>query len=366
MVHPTQPDLSDVRNFLLLQYPLALGTAIHATPLIAAIHAAIPDARVVAAASGFALEVLRGNPGLERLISTPSPLRELLPAANAIRKAKPFGRERYAVLLTTGNERSRITLAALLSGSPTRVGLTIVPELTREHLRYDPRISQIANNLRILEALGHGPSLLEQLQSNPSLLEPQVFPSADDTATAHLLLKEQGIDETKPIAVFITQTSPTQRKSWPEDRFRTVAETLHRDYAMQIVFAGTSTESPAIEALRSGLTFPTANVAGQTTLLELSAIMGLADIALTLDTGPMHLARAMRLPMVIIAPAWSPAVEWLPLGNPRARILKNADLPSAPVDYIIDEVSVTEVEHHLNELLQLYPPRTFTGRPTSS
>ncbi|HSY37197.1 MAG TPA: glycosyltransferase family 9 protein [Acidobacteriaceae bacterium] len=367
LLHPRQPDLADITNFLLLQYPLALGTAIHATPLIAAIHATIPGARVAAAASGFALEILRNNPGLQdqgiaRLIPTPTPLRELLPAANAIRRANPFGRERYAVLLTTGNERSRVILSALLAGAPTRVGYTLLPELAAAHLHFDPRLSQIANNLRILEALGHGPALLDQLQSNPNLIEPQVFPSPDDTATAHQLLREQGIDESKPIAVFITQTSPTQRKSWREDRFRAVAETLHRTHKMQIVFAGTAAESPAIEALRSGLTFPTATVAGQTSLLELSAILGLADIALTLDTGPMHLARAMRLPMVIIAPAWSPAVEWLPLNNPRARILKNLDLPTAPDDYLIDEVTVPEVEQHLNELLTLYPPRTFTHR----
>jgi len=255
-----------------------------------------------------------------------------------------------------------VILSALLAGAPTRVGFTLLPELAAAHLHFDPRLSQIANNLRIIEVLGHGPALLDQLQSNPSLIEPQVFPSADDVATARQLLHEQGIDESKPIAVFITQTSPTQRKSWREDRFRAVAETLHRTHNMQIVFAGTASESPAIEALRAGLSFHTATVAGQTSLLELSAILGLADIALTLDTGPMHLARAMRLPMVIIAPAWSPAVEWLPLNNPRARILKNADLPTAPSDYIIDEVTVPEVEQNLNELLALYPPRTFAYR----
>jgi ADP-heptose:LPS heptosyltransferase len=366
MVHPRQPDLADITNFLLLQYPQALGTSIHATPLIAAIHAAIPGARVSAAASGFALDILRNNPGLERVVATPSPLRELLPAANAIRRANVFGRERFAVLLTTGNERSRVILSALLAGSPTRAGFTLVPELAAAHLTFDPRLSQIANNLRILELLGHGPALLDQLQSNPSLIEPLVFPSTDDTATAHQLLHEQGIDESKPIAVFITQTSPTQRKSWREDRFRAVAETLHRTHNMQIVFAGTASEAAAIESLRSGLSFHTASVAGLTQLLELSALLGLADIALTLDTGPMHLARAMRLPMVIIAPAWSPAVEWLPLNNPRARILKNLDLPTAPDDYIIDEVTVPEVEQNLNELLTLYPPRTFTWRATSS
>jgi ADP-heptose:LPS heptosyltransferase len=366
MVHPRQPDLADITNFLLLQYPQALGTSIHATPLIAAIHAAIPGARVSAAASGFALDILRNNPGLERVVATPSPLRELLPAANAIRRANVFGRERFAVLLTTGNERSRVILSALLAGSPTRAGFTLVPELAAAHLTFDPRLSQIANNLRILELLGHGPALLDQLQSNPSLIEPLVFPSTDDTATAHQLLHEQGIDESKPIAVFITQTSPTQRKSWREDRFRAVAETLHRTHNMQIVFAGTASEAAAIESLRSGLSFHTASVAGLTQLLELSALLGLADIALTLDTGPMHLARAMRLPMVIIAPAWSPAVEWLPLNNPRARILKNLDLPTAPDDYIIDEVTVPEVEQNFNELLTLYPPRTFTWRATSS
>ena len=253
-------------------------------------------------------------------------------------------------------------LSALLAGAPTRVGFTLLPELAAAHLHFDPRLSQIANNLRIIEVLGHGPALLDQLQSNPSLIEPQVFPSADAVATARQLLHEQGIDESKPIAVFITQTSPTQRKSWREDRFRAVAETLHRTHNMQIVFAGTASESPAIEALRAGLSFHTATVAGQTSLLELSAILGLADIALTLDTGPMHLARAMHLPMVIIAPAWSPAVEWLPLNNPRARILKNLDLPTAPDDYLIDEVTVPEVEQNLNELLTLYPPRTFTHR----
>jgi ADP-heptose:LPS heptosyltransferase len=362
MVHTRPPELATIRNFLLLQYPLALGTAIHATPLIAALHAAMPDARVAAAASGFALEVLRGNPGLETLIATPSPLRELLPAANAIRHAKVFGREHYAVLLTTGNERSRTMLSAVLAGGVNRVGFTLMPELAMEPLQYDARISQIANNLRIVEALGHGAALLEQLERHPELLEPRVYPSAEDVATAHQLLSEQGVEERRPVAVFITQTSPTQRKSWRAERFCAVAEMLRREYGMQLVFAGTAAESPAIEALRAQISFPTASVAGRTSLLELAALLGMADVALTLDTGPMHLARAMRLPMVVIAPAWSPPVEWLPLGNPRARILKNADMDVAPPDYVIDEVSVAEVEANLRELLAIYPPRMFSWR----
>jgi len=127
---------------------------------------------------------------------------------------------------------------------------------------------------------------------------------------------------------------------------------------MQILFAGAPSESPAIDALRAPLSFATANIAGRASLLELAAIMARADIAITLDTGPLHLARAMHLPAIIIAPAWSPAVEWLPINNPRARILKNLTLDEATEDYIIDEVTVPEVEQAAHDLLAAYPPKS--------
>lgn len=362
VLSPKQPSLGEFRNFLLLQHPQALGTAIHITPLIPTLHASVPGARIAALAGGFAFDVLSGNPGLERLIATPSPLRDLRGAVRALRAANIFAGEPYAVLQTLGNERTLVTVSAMLGGARTRVGFSVLPALSTASLEFDPRFSQIANNLRLIEVLGHGEALHRALAEQPDLMEPQVFPSTEQTHRAQALLQEAGVDSSLPIAIFVTQTSPTQRKSWRAERFRVVAETLHRQYGMQIVFVGTAAESSAIEALRAGLSFSTTSVAGRTSLLELSALMGFADVALTLDTGPLHLLRAMRVPVVIIAPAWSPPVEWLPLGNPRARILKNADMPEATQDYIIDEVTVAEVEQNLHELLTLYPPRTFSWR----
>lgn len=362
ILSPAALPLSAYRNFLLLQHPSALGTAIHATPLIRALHAAIPGSHVAATASGFSLDILSGNPQLERLIPIPSPLSDWRGASKALRTARPFGDEAFVALQTQGNERTLVAAAAMFGGVHTRVGFSVEPRLSAAPLQIDPSVSLIANNLRIIAALGHGEALDNALANQPDLIEPVVFPSERHFHKAEALLLEQGIDLSRPITVFVTQTSVTQRKSWRPERFRAVAEMLYREYDAQIVFAGTSGEASAIDALRSPLPFATATVAGKTNLLELSALMALTDIALTLDTGPMHLARAVRLPMVIIAPAWSPPVEWLPLNNPRARILKNADFPAAPPDYIIDEVSVEEAEQNLRDLLTLYPPRTFTWR----
>jgi ADP-heptose:LPS heptosyltransferase len=341
-----------------VQHALALGPAIHSTPLIRALPVCVPGARVTTVASGFALEVLRGNPAIEQMSATPNPLTDLRCAVRAWRAAKLFAGEPYVALYPVANERTLLYVAGMFSGAHVRVGHAVLPELATASLPFDRSISLIGNNLQIIEALGHGSALREALSRDPELCEPQVFPSKADRVAAAELLTACGLDPAQPLAVFITQTSPTQRKSWRAERFQAVAEWLYARHGLQIVFAGTRSESAAIDEIRHGLSFPTANVAGRTSLLQLAALMGLADIAVTLDTGPMHLLRAMRVPMVVIAPAWSPAIEWLPLGNPRARILKNADLPTAPHDYIIDEVSVDEVKRGLDELLTIYPPRT--------
>jgi ADP-heptose:LPS heptosyltransferase len=343
---PRNGSLREIDNFLLLQYPSALGTAIHATPLIRALRHAVPQCRIVVAASGFALDVFRNNPGIDRLIETPNPLKDLNGSVKVLRRELPFDGTAFATLTSTGNERTRVAMQALLSGAAVRVGFTVVPKLYRSPLFFDKALSQIANNLRIVEALGH----------TPTHFEPEIFYREEDLAFARETLARAGVQSGQPVAVFVTQTSVTQRKSWRPKRFRAAAEFLISRYGAHILFVGTAAESAAIEELRASLSAPTTSVAGRTTLPQLAALMSLATVGLTLDTGPMHLGRAVGLPMVIIAPAWSPPIEWLPLSNNKFRILKNADIPvPPPSDYIIDEVSVDEVTSSLTDLLAQYP-----------
>ncbi len=353
--------LSEVKDFLLLQYPSALGTAVHATPLVSALRRAVPGCRIVVAASGMALEIFRHHPGVDALVETPNPLRDLKGAVLCLRSQTLFDGRPFATLTSTGNERTKIGLASVLSGASVRVGFTVAPGLFRVPLRFDPAKSQIANNLRIVEVFDKAevlqkPAAFEKAEGhNTHTAEPEVFFGEEDLAFARRLLVEHGVDLERPIAVLVTQTSVTQRKSWRPERFREVASFLRERFGAQIVFVGTQGERETIDALRAGLPFKTANVAGATNLLELTALLKLADVGLTLDTGTMHLGRAVGLPMVIVAPAWSPPIEWLPLHDPRYVILKNLDLASAPENYIIDEVSVGEVTSALERLLAMYP-----------
>jgi ADP-heptose:LPS heptosyltransferase len=337
---------------LLLQHSTALGAVVHATPLVAALKQAVPGCRIVVVASGMAVEIFRDNPYVEAVVKTPSPLKDLRGAAVELRRLNPLRGEAFATLTTVGNERTRVAISAVLAGAGNRLGFTVVPELYRAALEFDREISLIANNLRIVKALGHG------LPGRG--FEPQVFFGSQDLVFARRTLAEAGVAEGQPVAVFVTQTSVTQWKSWRPERFRAAAEFLHGRHGAHILFVGTAAEAAAIDAIRGGLSFRTTSVAGKTSLTELSALLSVCDVGLTLDTGTMHLGRAVGLPMVIIAPAWSPPVEWLPVGDARFRILKNLDMPMATPGYVIDEVSVDEVTAALADLLErrsrLIPP----------
>ena len=339
-------ELSSFRNFLLLQHARALGTVVHATPLIPALREAMSDCRIAVAASGFALEVLRNNPGIERLIETPSPLGDWMSAAQVLRRENPFRREDFVLVTPVGNDRTKIALQTLFAGAGARVGFTQVPALYRAAFEFDYTKSQIENNLSILPALGHP----------VRHFEPQMFFAAEDVDWVERMLVESGAQAGQVVAAFVTQTSVTQRKSWRKERFQAAAEFLIERYGAHIVFVGTESEAAAIDELRKGIPHVTSSFAGKTNLLQMAAVLSLCDVGLTLDTGTMHVGRMVGLPMAILAPAWSPPLEWLPLNNPRYRILKNAEMEVCPADYVIDEVSVDEVTGALHGLLQEFPP----------
>jgi heptosyltransferase-2 len=80
-------------------------------------------------------------------------------------------------------------------------------------------------------------------------------------------------------------------KQWPVERFAVVAR-WWRDRGGRVAVVGTAKERAAGEAIRSDL--PEAlNLAGQTSLRELMAVLSVCGLAVTNDSGAMHLGAAV-------------------------------------------------------------------------
>ena len=342
---PGTTPLNTIRNFVIFQHATALGSVIHSTPLVSALRAAVPEAHITVITSGFGPEVFANNPEVDELVAIPNPTRDLRGAIRTLRKWRAGKQhEPFATLTTVGNERLANALTLWSSNLNNRIGFTLAPQLYRNPMTFDPAMSQIANNLRLVTALGH----------TAVAAEPKVYVTPANLRRAKDLLPDH--NPGRPLITIVSQTSPTQRKGWRAERWQAAAEHLITTHNADLVFVGTASERAAIEALRAPLpTGATWNVAGETSLPELAALLSLCAVGLTLDTGTLHLGRAVGLPMTVIAPAWSPPLEWLPLENPHYTILKNAEMPEATSDYIIDEVSVAEVNAAMDDLLLRYP-----------
>jgi ADP-heptose:LPS heptosyltransferase len=348
------------QRFLFLQYELPLGTAIHATPLFEALRRARPDADITVAGSGLTCEVLKYNPNINRLVETPHPLKRrgqalLFFLKDFYRRGNDFD----CIITDSGNRRSFINLLGALAGGARRIGFRCRWDLNHTSLEYDLGKSVIENNLRLLEALGH----------TYESTEPAVYYSRDEVDKVRVLLSVLGIAAEQPLVAIQTQTSGGEPNRWYDDRFRALADLLHRDTKAQILFVGTKSERERIESIRREMSAPSFCAAGCTDIPQLAALLSGCDLLITLNTGTMNLGRAVTVPMVVISHAKDPLYEWLPAASERVRILVRADIPCACCRKLhcstrecMDEISVGEALAASQEQLGKFPPSMSARR----
>jgi hypothetical protein len=60
--------------------------------------------------------------------------------------------------------------------------------------------------------------------------------------------------------------------------------------------------------------------------------------------------------MLVLAPTWQPAIEWLPLTVSNAIVLRGTDISSIPPDYRLDEITSEDAIAAFDQLTRDFPP----------
>jgi ADP-heptose:LPS heptosyltransferase len=343
---PNEIEPAKVKRVLVLEYMLPLGTCVHLTPFFEALKECRPDLVITVATRGMGLQVLRHSPYVDYLIKTPDPLTDLRQAVVFLRR-RLRAMDTDCVLTGASDQRTRIALLGLFASGGWRGGYTIHSALYQRPLRVDGNASLIANNLRLAELLG----------CKPKAVEPRVFFSRENAGTAQALLNEIN-PARKPLVVIVTQNSGGQATGWHTDRFVRVIRHAAESMGCAVAYVGTSGDLEAVEAIRQAAGGIGASIAGRTNVNELAAVLAMSDALVTLDTGTMHVGRAVRTPMVVLGPSWQKPIEWLPLNVPNVRILRGPDRDSVPENYRLDEISAESVIEALDNVLHVYPAST--------
>jgi heptosyltransferase-2 len=88
-------------------------------------------------------------------------------------------------------------------------------------------------------------------------------------------------------------------KRWLPERFAAVADTL-ADRGARIVLVGGAAERPVGAAIAAQMRAPARVLCGETTLPELVGVLARLRLLVTNDSGPMHLAAALGVPVVAV------------------------------------------------------------------
>ncbi len=118
-------------------------------------------------------------------------------------------------------------------------------------------------------------------------------------------------------------------KQWPADYFIAAGLRLQKELSAGILVLGSAAERELCEKVATGIGASAMNLAGQTSLSDLASILSLCRLAITNDSGGMHLATAMNVPVVAVFGVTDPETTG-PLG---ARVIVLQDSPYRARDF---------------------------------
>jgi len=157
-------------------------------------------------------------------------------------------------------------------------------------------------------------------------------------------LSEIGVIADRPWVVVHPGASAPSRR-YPPSSFAAACAQLVEQHSVQVVFTGSNDDVPLVESIRVEMGADSHSLAGKLSLAELGALLSLAPLLVSNNTGPVHVAASVDCPVVDLYALTNPYhTPWMV----PARVL-NRDVPCK---YCYS--SVCPQVH--NECLTLVPP----------
>ena len=297
-------------NRVLVRTPNWLGDAVMALPAVAAIEKAYPRASLTLLAhrrvSGlYELGKRRG----EVIAYDPQGIHRGV--KGTARLVRDLRKRHYDLAVVFPNSFSSAWMA-FLARAKHRVGyigegrgrlLTI-----RVRLRKDHRQRHLSEGyLDLIRALGIG----------YDAVVPKIVLSPDIKKEGERFLRERGVLPGMKLIGFGPGATYGEAKRWNPERFAEVGERLTAK-GYWLVLLGVKEEYGLCEDVRQKIGKGAVNLAGETDLRQLAGVLSQCVALVSNDTGLMHLAAALGLPVVALFGSTSP--EWTrPLG--RAKVI---------------------------------------------
>jgi heptosyltransferase II len=271
---------------LVVRAPNWLGDAVMALPAIAAVRRAFPDVSLTIAALASVAPVFEEETGArpDRVISLMRPAEESTTLASG---------DFDAALLLPNSFRSAWN--ARRAGIRERWGFEgnfRSPVLTRAVPRPSSSVHQSVYYLSLVRELG--------IPAEDAL--PRIAVRETTTRRAVELLSTHGVQSGAPVVGFAPGAAYGHAKRWPPDRVAALATRVWRERGAVSVLVGAGGDRDAGREIESTLPpdVRVLNLIGRTDLRLLSGVLAQCSAFVSNDSGAMHLAAAIGVPVAAI------------------------------------------------------------------
>ncbi len=134
-------------------------------------------------------------------------------------------------------------------------------------------------------------------------------------------------DRPSPRVAFIPRSRWTT-KNWPASKFIETGNALIRACNANVYLVGSKEDQAACLEIEQGLERPCRNLCGTTSLIELGGWLQSMDLVISVDSGPLHMAAAVGVPVMALFGATDP-LRTGPYGRGH-RVIARTDLSCRP------------------------------------
>ncbi|MFC1508172.1 glycosyltransferase family 9 protein [Candidatus Omnitrophota bacterium] len=238
------------------------------------------------------MEIVKGNPSLNEVIVFDKKVRH-----KGILKTLCFAiwlrKKRFDLALIL-HSTARVNLLFFLSGIPMRVGYKRgkLDFLLTKGLSYTKRLGEKHESeysLDVLRSVG--------IDATASPLKVSVLPESEKKVNE--LLLENGVKRGERIIVIHPGASHVS-KMYPQENFAKLADVLVERFRARIVLVSSAEQSDIGERVKLLMRNKPVVLCGKTSLGDLAALFKKADLFISNDSGPVHIACAVGTPLVSI------------------------------------------------------------------
>jgi heptosyltransferase-2 len=293
-------------NRILIIRLSSLGDIVLTTPVIAALKAKYPHSELYFLTKARYADLLRNDPRISSLVEF-DPVGRHGGLSGFVRLISELRSHDFDLLVDLhANLRSFLVRHLVKSRSTLKHNKRWLSRSLMVHFKFlKTRAIQTGDSyVKALQKLG-----VEVSERNPL-----IFLSQEDLRFADHFLLERGVKK-DDIVVGVHPGARWETKRWDEDKFARVCQSLVETSNYKIMLLGDAGEAKLVEEVGRGIRTDRLIKAIGLPLGKVMALIKRCDCLITNDSGPMHIASALQVPVVAIFGPTHPKLGFSPFGS---------------------------------------------------